>query len=124
MRRTTIALGWLLCPASLVAAPVPAGSTPAAAPVTQAQLQSAAADYVRNLNQVLIIIERSYARPASARPVSRADLVEAAVTGLYETAQVPVPGTLKADIQKADQTALDAVLVKARLTGRALAGRA
>ncbi len=35
MRRTLLALGWLLCPASLLAAPVPAGQ-PAAPPVNQA----------------------------------------------------------------------------------------
>src|SRR5579885_852544 len=103
MRRRVGALGWLVCPAALLAAPGPAGQAPGAAPVTQAQLQAAAADYARNLTQILDTIERYY-----VRPVSRADLVEAALIGLYEAAQVPVPGTLRADLKKADRTALDA----------------
>ncbi len=111
MRRTVVALGWLVCPAALLAAPGPAGQAPGAAPVTQAQLQAAAADYARNLTQILDTIERYY-----VRPVSRADLVEAALIGLYEAAQVPVPGTLRADLKKADRTALDALMVKARVS--------
>jgi carboxyl-terminal processing protease len=111
MRRTVIALAWLLCPAPLLAAPAPTGPAPAAAPATQTQLQAAAREYAQNLTQVVDTIERGY-----VRPVSRLDLIEAALTGLYEAAQVPAPGTLKADLKKAEKGApLDALVVKARL---------
>ncbi|HKI36027.1 MAG TPA: S41 family peptidase [Gemmataceae bacterium] len=109
MRRTVIALGWLLCPASLFAAPVPAGHPAVAAPVSEADVQSAAREYRQNLSQVFDYVERLY-----VRPVNRADLAVSALTGLYEAAQVPVPAGLKAEVKKAEGAALDALLVKAR----------
>jgi carboxyl-terminal processing protease len=108
MRRSVIALAWLLCPAPLLAAPAPVGQS--AAPATQAQIQAAARDYAHNLTQVVETIQRTY-----VREVSRVDLYEAALTGLYEAAQVPVPATLKAQLAKADKAAnFDAVLIPAR----------
>src|SRR5262245_32971408 len=108
MRRTLVALSWLLCPASLVAAPAPAGQ-PAAPPAGQAQLQ-AAREYVQNLSVVLEAVEEYY-----VRPVRRADLIEAALAGLYEAAGVPVPGDLKAAVKKAEKdNALGPLLLKAR----------
>jgi carboxyl-terminal processing protease len=108
MRRTVFALGWLLCPASLLAAPVPAGQS--AATVSPAQLQSAAREYAANLRQVVLTVEGRY-----VRRVSRAELIEAALTGLYEAAQVPVPASLRPDIKSAERGEFDALLVKARL---------
>jgi carboxyl-terminal processing protease len=102
MRRTVIALGWLLCPAPLLAAPAPAGQSPAAAPATQAQLQAAAHDYAQNLFQVVATIQAHY-----VRPVDRTDLVVAALTGLYEAAQVPVPAGLKEAVKKANKDTTD-----------------
>ncbi|HEX5270129.1 MAG TPA: PDZ domain-containing protein, partial [Gemmataceae bacterium] len=98
MRRRVIALGWLLCPAGLLAAPAPAGHSPSAAAATQAEIQAAAAEYARNLYQVVETIERSY-----VREVRRADLSEAALTGLYEAARVPVPATLHSALAKAEK---------------------
>jgi carboxyl-terminal processing protease len=109
MRRTLPVLAWLLCPASLFAAPVPAGHHTAAAPASEAEVRAAAQEYGQNLSQVLEYIERLY-----VRPVNRAELIEAALIGLYEAAQVPVPARLKTDIKKAEGAALDALLVKAR----------
>jgi carboxyl-terminal processing protease len=100
MRHSLIALVWLLCPASLLAAPVPAGQSSAAAPATQAQIQAAAREYSQNLVLVVQTVERSY-----VREVNRVDLYEAALTGLYEAAQVPVPATLKALLTKAEKAA-------------------
>ena len=50
------------------------------------QLQTDAREYGFSLFQVIAQIEQDY-----VRPVSRADLVEAAVTGLYEAVRRPVP---------------------------------
>ena len=110
MRHTLIGLGWLLCPAALFAAPVPAGQPASAAPASQAQLQAAGRDYTQNLMQVLGIVETNY-----VRPVRRADLIEAALAGLYEAAGAPAPGGLKAAVQQAEKdNALEALLVKTR----------
>jgi C-terminal peptidase prc len=102
----------LLCPAALLAAPVPPGQSPSAAtPATQAEINAAANDYAQNLVQVVEIIDRSY-----VRPVSRVDLYEAALTGLYEAARVPVPADLKSLLEKANKAgSFDAVARHFRL---------
>src|SRR5207253_4687037 len=51
-------------------------------------------EYGFSLFQVIAQIEQDY-----VRPVSRADLVEAAVTGLYEAVRRPVPPNLHQEIQ-------------------------
>jgi C-terminal peptidase prc len=110
MRRTPLALGWLLCPAALLAAPVPAGKPVTAAPANPAQVQAAARDYAVNLSAILDAVEQYY-----VRPVRRADLVEAALGGLYEAAGVAAPGDLKERVQKAEKDGtLVALLLKAR----------
>jgi carboxyl-terminal processing protease len=98
MRRTAIALGWLLCPAALLAAPAPTGRTSAPAPAGQAQVEAAAREYALNLWQVVATVDGGY-----VRPVNRADLIEAGLVALYEAAQVPVPASLKTAIKKADK---------------------
>jgi carboxyl-terminal processing protease len=111
MRRTVFVLGWLLCPAALPAAPVPAGQPAAATAASPAQLQAAARDYAANLLQVLQTVETNY-----VRPVGLGALTEAALTGLYEAAGVPVPGGLKAAVKKAEkENALDKLLVQTRV---------
>jgi C-terminal peptidase prc len=108
MRRTLLALGWLLCPAPLFAAPVPAGQPAPAA--SKAQLQEAGRQYAQNLAQVIEAVERTY-----VRPVSQTDLIEAALTGLYRAAGVPVPVGLNAVVQKAGKdNTLGELLVKTR----------
>jgi carboxyl-terminal processing protease len=108
MRRWVLALAWLLLPAPLLAAPAPAGQS--AAPATREQIQAAAVVYANNLTQVVETIRRTY-----VREVSRVDLYEAALTGLYEAARVPAPATLKATLAKAEKAeSFDKVLVHAR----------
>ena len=98
MRRTSLALGWLLCPAALVAAPVPASKPATTAPANEAQIQAAARDYAANLSAILDAVDQYY-----VRPVRRADLVEAALAGLYEAAGVATPGDLKERVKKAEK---------------------
>jgi len=112
MRRTLFAVVCLLSPAPLLAAPVPAGQSPAARPITEAHLQAAASGYQQHLSQILDTIEATY-----VRPVHRADLVEAALAGLYEAAGVPVPDTLKTDIKKATTPgAFDQLAIRTRVS--------
>jgi C-terminal processing protease CtpA/Prc len=110
MRRTSLALGWLLCPAALVAAPVPASKPATTAPANEAQIQAAARDYAANLSAILDAVDQYY-----VRPVRRADLVEAALAGLYEAAGVATPGDLKERVKKAEKDdAVVPLLIKAR----------
>jgi C-terminal processing protease CtpA/Prc len=110
MRRTLIALACVLCPVPLLAAPAPAGQSAAAGAVSQAHLQAAAREYAQNLGQVIALVGANY-----VRPVREAELIEAALTGLYEAAGVPVPAGLKADIKKAEKdNAWSPLLAKAR----------
>src|SRR5262249_56054101 len=86
-----------------------AGGQAGAPGAGQAQLQ-AAREYVQNLTIVREAVEQYY-----VRPVRRADLIEAALAGLYEAAGVPAPGELKAAVKKAEKdNALDPLLLKAR----------
>lgn len=59
------------------------------------QLQSAAREYAASLFNVIAHIEQQY-----IRPVSTADLVEAALAGLYEAARQPMPESLAAEIKR------------------------
>jgi carboxyl-terminal processing protease len=58
--------------------------------------QSPGGIYAQNLDYTINIIVDEY-----VRPVSRTDLVFAALTSLYETAKVPTPSTLRADVEAA-----------------------
>jgi carboxyl-terminal processing protease len=55
-----------------------------------------AANYARNLDYAINIITEDY-----FRQVSRTDLITAALTGMYESAGVPAPASLKTEIQAA-----------------------
>lgn len=72
-------------------------------------LRAEALNYAENLIQVIDRIELKY-----VRPVSRVDLVEVAVTGLYEAAQVPIPPVLRAEIQRGVATDLPGMLCRIR----------
>src|SRR5262245_3485795 len=67
----------------------------------QPSTQSANGIYAQNLDYTINIIVDEY-----VRPVSRTDLVFAALTALYEAAKVPIPSTLRADVEaaKSDRT--------------------
>ena len=93
-------------PAAPVPAPVPAGPPLSGA----AHLRAESLNYAHQLLNIVATIEMEY-----VRPVSRADLAEAALTGLYEAARQPVPASLKADLQRAgDGGDLLALLVRFR----------
>jgi C-terminal peptidase prc len=58
--------------------------------------QSANAVYTQNLDYAITMIADEY-----VRPVSRSDLLFAALSGLYETAKVPIPASLRTDTEAA-----------------------
>jgi carboxyl-terminal processing protease len=64
--------------------------------VDSAESRSAGAVYARHLEYTINLIVDEY-----VRPVSRTDLMFAALSGLYEAAKVPVPSSLRADIEAA-----------------------
>lgn len=70
-----------------------------------------AINYAQNLDYTISMIVDEY-----VRPVTRNDLMVAALSGLYEAAQIPVPASLRANIEKAkadsDRVALLAVTRK------------
>src|SRR5437773_12187535 len=84
-------IGFCLAAATALAA-APDSAGPPLPP--DPQLQTDAREYGFSLFQVIAQIEQDY-----VRPVSRADLVEAAVTGLYEAVRRPVPPNLHQEIQ-------------------------
>lgn len=79
--------------AALAACAAPVGP-PASRNSADHALRSEAEAYANNIKVVVLGIEDAY-----VRPVSRADLYEAALAGLYEAARQPVPVRLRADIQ-------------------------
>ncbi|HEY1376437.1 MAG TPA: S41 family peptidase [Gemmataceae bacterium] len=91
--------------AATVPSPGPAGvrSSPDHA------LRSEAESYARNIAAVVMVVEESY-----VRPVSRADLYEAALTGLYEAVRQPVPAGLRAEIQQGVEGDLHGMLARVR----------
>jgi C-terminal peptidase prc len=102
-----LALIALAAAGAIVAAP-PADAASPAAP-TDAQFQALAREFGFSLLQIVAQIEQSY-----VRPVSRAELVEAAIVGLYEAVRRPVPPTLHQDVQRAGDAELLALLTRAR----------
>lgn len=81
-------------PAFLTAAPPPDAANTANS--ADSPIHDLAREYAFSLFQVILQVEQNY-----IRPVSRADLVEAALIGLYETARQPAPATLRADLRRA-----------------------
>ncbi len=93
MRKTLVLFAVLLAP-GLAAAPIP---VPAPAPdkLDPAARAAAAKGFAQQLLHVVEQVAEQY-----VRPVSREDLVHAALVGLYEAARKPVPRDLKARIQR------------------------
>src|SRR5438067_10394127 len=79
---------------ALFAAPVaPPEARPPSAESTA--LHNEAFQYASAMVQVTALIEQQY-----VRPVSQAELLEAALTGLYEAARQPLPAGLRQDLQR------------------------
>jgi C-terminal peptidase prc len=95
----------LALPANSRPAPVPADTSSAAG----ANLRAEALNYAHQLLQIIARIEIDY-----VRPVTRAELAEAAISGLYEVARQPVPSSLKHDLQRTDDGELLGLLVRTR----------
>jgi carboxyl-terminal processing protease len=72
-------------------------------------LRSDAEQYANNIKGIVLQIGEKY-----VRPVSRIDLFEAAVAGLYEAAHEPVPPGLRADIQRAVEEDVTPFLTRTR----------
>jgi C-terminal peptidase prc len=72
-------------------------------------LRSEAEAYANNLKQIVLQIGEKY-----VRPVAPVDLYEAALTGLYEAARVPVPAGLRADIQRDVDAEIGGLLARTR----------
>ncbi len=73
-------------------------------------IQETAREYAFSLFQVVAQVEQHY-----VRPVSRTELVEAALTGLYEAARQPIPIMLRQDLRSATgDLDLQAVILRAR----------
>jgi carboxyl-terminal processing protease len=94
-------VGWALSLALLAAAAVcaaavvPADSAgPAGSP--NPALRAEAERYATSLKNIVDRIETAY-----VRPVSQAELYEAAIAGLYEAVRIPPPAGLRADIERA-----------------------
>src|SRR5262245_32999118 len=100
-----MAMGAMVVPAAPLkpAAPVPA--TPVASPTLHVE----ALQFAQTLNQLFAQIEVKY-----IRPVARADLVEAAVRGLYEAVREPMPADLSHAFHRADEYQLVALLTRVR----------
>jgi carboxyl-terminal processing protease len=85
-----------LSAAALCAAPVTPPDFARSPASPDHALRSEALNYARNLVTLVDRIEEAY-----VRPVSRADLYEAALVGLYEAAREPVPDGLRAEVRQA-----------------------
>jgi carboxyl-terminal processing protease len=95
----------------LVALSLGAASPDAAGPAQppDPQLQAVAQEFSFSLLQIVAQIEQHY-----VRPVSRADLIEAGIIGLYDAVRQPVPATLHQDVQRASDAEMRALLVRSR----------
>src|SRR5262245_21539508 len=89
----------------------PGAASPDAGPAQppDPQLQAVAREFGFSLLQIVAQIEQHY-----VRPVSRAELVEAGITGLYDAVRQPVPATLHQDVQRASDAEMLSILVRSR----------
>jgi C-terminal peptidase prc len=88
-------VGAMLLLNAALAAPPPHAGGPAQSP--DPQLDAVSRDYAAAIFNVIANVEQKY-----VRPVRTADLVEAALAGLYEAVRQPIPPTLHADLQRMD----------------------
>jgi C-terminal peptidase prc len=72
-------------------------------------LQSEALSYASAIVELVNRIQQEY-----VKPVSRLDLYEAALVGLYEAAREPVPAGLRADIRQAVEGDITGLLIRVR----------
>lgn len=108
LRTGIVALAMGLSITELPAAPPPDAANSANAADSPAH--DIAREYAYSLFQIVAQVEQMY-----VRPVSRAELVEAALTGLFEAARQPAPTTLRADLQRASgDLELQAVIIRSR----------
>ena len=109
MRSPVAILCALLGGASAAAAPVPTGSS-TLGPAARKQLHAEALSYAQQLLNVSSQVCLAY-----VKPVSRTDLLHAALLGLFEAARRPAPADLRAELKHLDgDTALIDYLVKMR----------
>jgi C-terminal processing protease CtpA/Prc len=94
MRVGWVLSAWLLGASLTTAAPRPVPAVPGArAKVPEEETQA----FAQGLLMVTAQVHEQY-----VRPVERADLLYAALTGLYEAARLPLPRDLRARLQKAE----------------------
>ncbi|HKB42450.1 MAG TPA: PDZ domain-containing protein, partial [Gemmataceae bacterium] len=109
MRALPATLCLLLPFSTLMAAPVPSAGPPLS-PAAREQLRAESLNYAQQLLSVASQISATY-----VRPVSRADLLHAGLTGLFQAARQPAPSTLRADLDRpADDPALVEFLIRTR----------
>ena len=89
----------LLFAAVVRAAPVPSPA-PSSPPAGKAETAENGEAFVFNLHMAVDLVAGSY-----VRPVARAELLQAALTGLYEAARRPVPRNLRRRIDDAEKAA-------------------
>jgi carboxyl-terminal processing protease len=94
---------------ALRAAPAPSPEPAGTHAPPNPALRAEARDYAGRLTEVVDRIGIEY-----VRPVSRADLAVAALTGLYEAARQPVPPGLKQEVQQFADSDLVGLLARAR----------
>ena len=96
MRAPLAGVSLLVLAAAATAAPVPSHG-PVLSPAAQKQLQAEALTYA----QVLLSIS-SQVSAAYVKPIPRAELLHAALLGLFETARQPPPANLRAELLRLD----------------------
>jgi carboxyl-terminal processing protease len=92
-------VGWVVgtfLALAAAAAAAPRGVAPARNPSVEAVVSPETAAFAQNLFQVVNYVQMYY-----VRPVEVADLLRAALGGLYEAARIPVPRDLHARLRKA-----------------------
>jgi len=104
---TLAVLGIVCCCGSVLAAGTPVYEKAAGPPLERME----ALRFAQQLSGIIEQIRDKY-----VQPVSRADLAAAALRGLYEVAQLPIPPALHAEIRKVtnDPRALQQLLARAR----------
>jgi C-terminal peptidase prc len=109
--RAAWSLALLTAAAVACAAPVPPPGSTKPAPSQDRAIHNEADAYARTLADAILKIEILY-----VRPVSRTDLVEAALAGLYEAAGEPTPSTLRADVKEAADRDILGLLYRTRMS--------
>ncbi|HEX4591512.1 MAG TPA: hypothetical protein VH120_16365, partial [Gemmataceae bacterium] len=107
-----VSTAWLVLLAAMAAvcaAPVKTPDSAKAPPLAESEFRAESLSYARNLAMYVDKIEEAY-----VRPVRHEDLYFAALEGLYEAADQPVPASLKADVRQGIKSDLVGMLVRVR----------